>query len=236
MRPVESSSAVSGSLPHEGYERLTGVGGTVATRLRQRVLALAGATTGERIMVSGAYRRVWGIVEALEDVAILVKEPGTVARARQLLGPDMVLHNVCANIVEPGAPRQFLHADQQSMPTPWPHPTVMTAVWMLEDFAEHNAATRVVPGTHRFGGPPPYGTPLPPSIPVSGRPGQVLVMDGRVWHHAGGNRSAAPRVAILVTYARPEVARHPRFEEADRALARGRLAPLRAAERARAMA
>ncbi|HVM96301.1 MAG TPA: phytanoyl-CoA dioxygenase family protein, partial [Candidatus Acidoferrales bacterium] len=44
---------------------------------------------------------------------------------------------------------QPIHADDQLIPIPKPHPpTVCNTMWALTDFTEANGATRIIPGTH----------------------------------------------------------------------------------------
>ena len=48
-----------------------------------------------------------------------------------------------------GETPQPIHADDQLMPIPKPHPpTVCNTMWALTDFTEANGATRIIPGSH----------------------------------------------------------------------------------------
>src|SRR5690606_37012635 len=51
--------------------------------------------------------------------------------------------------IRPGEKAQPIHADDQLIPIPKPHPpTVCNTMWALTDFTDANGATRLVPGSH----------------------------------------------------------------------------------------
>jgi len=51
--------------------------------------------------------------------------------------------------IQPGEVAQPIHADDQLIPIPKPHPpTVCNSMWALPDFTEDNGATRIIPGSH----------------------------------------------------------------------------------------
>jgi ectoine hydroxylase-related dioxygenase (phytanoyl-CoA dioxygenase family) len=100
-----------------------------------------------------------------------------------------------------------LHADQFYVPLPWPEtPLAMNVAWMATDFTEENGATLVVPGSHRF--PPPavrgprvrHGDALPLEAPA----GTAAVIDGRLWHQTGENRTDDERrIGLFAYYVKP---------------------------------
>jgi ectoine hydroxylase-related dioxygenase (phytanoyl-CoA dioxygenase family) len=99
-----------------------------------------------------------------------------------------------------GERAQPIHADDQLMPIPKPHPpTVCNTMWALTDFTEANGATRVVPGSHRLDHSPTYGEHYD-SIPAEMRRGSVLVWHGSLWHGGGANRTEERRVGIAMNY------------------------------------
>src|SRR5207245_1874081 len=65
-------------------------------------------------------------------------------------------------------------------------------------------ATRLVPGSHRWGKVPPPGMydPYPGQQLVLGKAGDVVVMNAHMWHGGTANRTAAPRRAMHVYYTR----------------------------------
>ena len=102
--------------------------------------------------------------------------------------------------IEPGETEQPIHADDQLIPLPKPHPPVVcNTMWALTDFTEENGATRVVPGSHLWDHDPDYGRPYP-SIAAEMKRGSVLVWHGSLWHGGGANRSDHRRVGIAMNY------------------------------------
>ena len=62
--------------------------------------------------------------------------------------------------IGPGESAQPIHADDQIIPLPKPHPpTVCNTMWALTDFTEANGATRLIPGSHLRDHSP--GRPIP---------------------------------------------------------------------------
>jgi len=99
-----------------------------------------------------------------------------------------------------GETPQPIHADDQLMPIPKPHPpTVCNTMWALTDFTEANGATRIVPGTHLGDASPDYGSPYE-SIPAEMARGSVLVWHGSLWHGGGANTTAERRVGLAMNY------------------------------------
>ena len=99
-----------------------------------------------------------------------------------------------------GETPQPIHADDQLMPIPKPHPpTVCNTMWALTDFTEANGATRVIPGSHLADASPDYGAPYD-SIPAEMPRGSVLVWHGSLWHGGGANTTSERRVGIAMNY------------------------------------
>jgi ectoine hydroxylase-related dioxygenase (phytanoyl-CoA dioxygenase family) len=102
--------------------------------------------------------------------------------------------------IGPGEIAQPIHADDQVMPLPKPHPaTVCNTMWALTDFTEENGATRIIPGSHRADASPVYGQHYE-SIPAEMAAGSVLVWHGSLWHGGGANRTDRRRVGIAMNY------------------------------------
>ena len=102
--------------------------------------------------------------------------------------------------IDPGETAQPIHADDQLIPLPKPHPpTVCNTMWALTDFTEANGATRVIPGSHLEDRSPDYGHPYD-SVAAEMPKGSVLVWHGSLWHGGGPNTADERRVGIAMNY------------------------------------
>jgi ectoine hydroxylase-related dioxygenase (phytanoyl-CoA dioxygenase family) len=135
-------------------------------------------------------------------------DPTVLEVARALLGPDVLLSNLSANIVGAGARHMSVHSDQGFLPTPWVEPWGLQVIWPLDDFTEERGATRVVPGSHRAEGPPPRAVRPDESTAVTCPAGTLVLLDGRLWHGTGAHTGDATppegrRHALLGFYTKP---------------------------------
>ena len=127
------------------------------------------------------HQAVLPIVEGVLDEGCLISSLSSIA-----IGPDEV--------------PQPIHADDQIMPLPKPHPaTVCNSMWALTDFTEANGATRIIPGSHLSDRSPDFGTPYD-SIPAEMARGSVLVWHGSLWHGGGANTTDQRRVGLAMNY------------------------------------
>jgi ectoine hydroxylase-related dioxygenase (phytanoyl-CoA dioxygenase family) len=139
---------------------------------------LAHGKTFERIPV---HPNVLPVVEGVLDQGCLISSLSSIA--------------ICE-----GETPQPIHADDQLMPIPKPHPpTVCNTMWALTDFTEANGATRLVPGSHLAASSPDYGAPYD-SIPAEMSRGSVLVWHGSLWHGGGANTTPERRVGLAMNY------------------------------------
>ncbi|MBB6175126.1 ectoine hydroxylase-related dioxygenase (phytanoyl-CoA dioxygenase family) [Nocardiopsis mwathae] len=203
-KPTADHDQARADLREHGYCVLAGVlDADEIDTLRGSVLRIA-----ERERDSGTHwssngnQKSFMLINHGREFLDLVENPVALDFSAALLGPDLLLSSITANTARPGNVQQQLHADQQYVPEPWPYVSSMNVVWALDDFTEENGATVVVPGSHRQGtAPRPDAGPL---VPITGPAGSAVVLDGRVWHAAGANRTESElRVAILSHYCAP---------------------------------
>jgi ectoine hydroxylase-related dioxygenase (phytanoyl-CoA dioxygenase family) len=116
----------------------------------------------------------------------------------------------------PGYGQQGLHADW--LRTPSEPFSVVTTLWLLDDFTPNNGATRLVPGSHLM------TTPLPKSMlqpesrhpdekTVIARAGSVLIFNGHLLHSGTRNKSDRSRRVLQCTFLARDVRLHPAQEE-----------------------
>jgi ectoine hydroxylase-related dioxygenase (phytanoyl-CoA dioxygenase family) len=117
-----------------------------------------------------------------------------------VLDPGCLVSSLSSIDIGPGETAQPIHADDQLIPIPKPHPpTVCNTMWALTDFTEANGATRLIPGSHlRDHSPDVFQTY--DSIPAEMPKGSVLVWHGSLWHGGGTNQTDERRVGIAMNY------------------------------------
>ena len=140
---------------------------------------LAHGTIYQQIPV---HERVLPIIEGVLDRGCLVSSMSSIA-------------------IGPGEAAQPLHADDQLIPLPKPHVSIIcNTMWALTDFTIQNGATRVVPGSHRADrSPQPFGEPAETRA-AEMTAGSVLVFDGSIWHGGGANQSTERRLGLAMNY------------------------------------
>jgi len=126
--------------------------------------------------------------------------PNVLPVVERVLDPGCLISSLSSISIGPGETAQPIHADDQLLPLPKPHPPlVCNTMWALTDFTEANGATRVVPGSHLWDHSPTYGQHYD-SVPAEMPRGSVLVWHGSLWHGGGANRTGERRVGIAMNY------------------------------------
>lgn len=117
-----------------------------------------------------------------------------------LLGDSPLVSSLSSITIGPGETAQPIHADDQVMPLPKPHPaTAANSMWAITDFTEANGATRIIPGSHLADHSPVYGQHYD-SICAEMPAGSILVWHGSLWHGGGANTTDQRRMGIAMNY------------------------------------
>jgi ectoine hydroxylase-related dioxygenase (phytanoyl-CoA dioxygenase family) len=117
-----------------------------------------------------------------------------------VLDDGLLVSSLSSIAIGPDETPQPIHADDQIIPLPKPHPaTVCNTMWALTDFTEANGATRIVPGSHTASESPDLITNYD-SVPAEMAKGGVLIWHGSLWHGGGANTTAERRVGIAMNY------------------------------------
>lgn len=143
-------------------------------------------------------QRIWNLPRRDPVFMTLVNHPAALTFVRHALGWPALLSNISANITGPGGCDMHLHCDQQD-----PHDRInaINVMWCVDDFTDMNGATQVIPGSHRYGrGPKLVDDTYLPSVPLEAAAGSMMVMDGRIWHKTGFNRTQNERRAGIFGY------------------------------------
>jgi ectoine hydroxylase-related dioxygenase (phytanoyl-CoA dioxygenase family) len=126
--------------------------------------------------------------------------PTVFALMEHVLGPTPLVSSLSSISIHPGELAQPIHADDQVMPLPKPHPaTTANSMWAVTDFTESNGATRIIPGTHLAEHSPVYGQHYDSEC-AEMPAGSILVWHGSLWHGGGANTTARVRRGIAMNY------------------------------------
>ncbi|EHJ62621.1 hypothetical protein NSU_0449 [Novosphingobium pentaromativorans US6-1] len=168
----------------------------------------AGQQDNDRILTAdydSSNLRVWALLNRGQSFIDMAQDPAAIDLVEHTLGPGFLLSNMTANITLPGHAGMKMHADQMSFPLPWPQAALgINIIWLLDDFTSENGATLVVPGSNRLNRWPHYGEDEKHLVPLVGKAGSMVAMDGRVWHQTGANTTLdQSRAGVFAWYSAP---------------------------------
>ena len=144
--------------------------------------------------------RIYNLLAHGPEFARIPVEPAILPLVEHVLDPGLLVSSLSSIAIDPGETAQPIHADDQVIPLPKPHPaTVCNTMWALTDFTEANGATRVIPGSHLADHSPDFGRHYD-SVPAEMARGSVLVWHGSLWHGGGANSTSERRVGIAMNY------------------------------------
>jgi hypothetical protein len=154
----------------------------------------------------GHTRRVISLITLSRTAREFVMHPMVKSACDHILLPNCSpdgryqLHVTAAVEIGPGAREQKLHREEDTLPFfPLPRPHLIVAtMWAISDFTAQNGATRLVPGSHKWG---PDRRPEPDEILAAEMPaGSVLFWLGGTLHGGGANTSTQWRYGVILTY------------------------------------
>ncbi|MGH9081273.1 MAG: phytanoyl-CoA dioxygenase family protein, partial [Acidimicrobiales bacterium] len=144
--------------------------------------------------------RIYNLLAHGLDFQRIPIHPAILPICEGVLDEGLLISSLSSIAIGPDETPQPIHADDQVIPLPKPHPpTVCNTMWALTDFTEANGATRIVPGSHTASGSPDLITQYD-SIPAEMAKGSVLVWHGSLWHGGGANTTTDRRVGIAMNY------------------------------------
>jgi hypothetical protein len=133
--------------------------------------------------------RVFGLLELDPIFRDLIAHPKIIEMVKHILGDNFIISNFTANIARPGSQSMALHSDQSIIVSnPWIETWVLNAIWCLSDVYKENGATLYIPGSNKWQ----MRSEVPANAdellqPFEAKAGDVILMDGRVWHTSGAN-------------------------------------------------
>ncbi len=190
-------------LDRDGYAPLPDVlSEAQLTAIRSRLaelLAAEGDQAGIEVHQEAGADRLADLINKGAMFDACFTDSRVLACIARVLG-DFRLSSLNFRAARPGHGRQPLHAD-------WGGPVlagdyqVCNSVWLLDDFTASNGATRVVPGSHRFGRAAREAlddpsADHPDEVRLIAPAGTVVVLNSHLWHGGTENRSGRPRRAL----------------------------------------
>ncbi len=152
----------------------------------------------------GHTRRIISLVRRSDVVRDWIMHPMPRRLCDHFLQPNCddryQLHLTSALEVGPGAHKQLLHREEDTLPYfPLPRPNlVLATMWAVSDFTADNGGTLLVPGSHRWAK---ERRPREEEIAATEmEAGSVLVWLGGTLHGAGANVSDNWRYGVILTY------------------------------------
>ena len=201
-------------LDEQGYLVLEGfMGDALLDAVRRRVeelFAEEGERAGSEFKQEPQTRRLANLVDGGPLFERVIAIPRILECVSHVLGPELKLSSLNARSANPYSDWiQPLHCDAGAIPDEkgfW----VCNTIWMLDDFTAENGATRMIPGSHRWGRLPQEvlddpAAPHPEEVLLLGKAGTVVVMNTHMWHGAAANRSPYPRRAMHCFYCRRDM-------------------------------
>jgi len=144
--------------------------------------------------------RIYNLLAHGPRFARIPVHPSILPICEGVLDSGLLVSSLSSIAIGPGETAQPIHADDQVLPLPKPHPaTVCNTMWALTDFTEANGATRVIPGTHTADHSPDL-TRRYETVPAEMAKGSVLVWHGSLWHGGGANTTTERRIGIAMNY------------------------------------
>jgi ectoine hydroxylase-related dioxygenase (phytanoyl-CoA dioxygenase family) len=160
---------------------------------------LASVPTGRNSFEGFGTRRIYALFAKTRLFDAQAIDPLLLAVVERLLGPGFLLSAPTGISIGPGEVAQRLHRDDSVYPVARPHAElVVNTMWALDDFTTENGATLVVPGSHRW--PPDRRASESEAVPALMPAGSALFYVGSVLHAGGANRTAAPRLGVILEY------------------------------------
>ncbi len=168
----------------------------------EELFAIEGDGAGGEFKTEPGARRIANAVDKGRIFETIIETPQVLEAMEAVLGADFKLSSLNIRSTNPhNGCAQPLHVDSGALPDErgnW----VCNSVWLLDDFTETNGALRVVPGSHKWGrAPEPDAKPEGERL-VTGKAGDVIVMNAHMWHGGSENFTDRQRRAMHVYYTR----------------------------------
>jgi len=196
----------------------------------EELFEMEGENAGGEFKKEAGARRLANCVDKGEVFERALLIPEMLAATAHVLGPEFKLSSLNVRSTNPGTEAdQPLHVDMGGVPDErgnW----VANTIFMLDDFTPDNGATRVVPGSHKWGKRPqeamedPFA-PHPEQVLVTGKAGTLVICNSHTWHGGTANRTGKPRRAMHAFFCRADKPQQQYQKRLLRAGTQARLGP-----------
>jgi hypothetical protein len=171
----------------------------------EELFTLEGESSGAEFKTEPGARRIANAVDKGRIFETVIETPEVLEAVEAVLGPDFKLSSLNIRSANPhNGCAQPLHVDGGALPDA-AGSSVCNSVWMLDDFTERNGALRIVPGSHKWGRAPEPGAKPTGETLVTGKAGDVVVMNAHMWHGGSENFTDRERRAMHVYYTRGDM-------------------------------
>ncbi|KAI4128708.1 MAG: hypothetical protein LQ338_002604 [Usnochroma carphineum] len=146
--------------------------------------------------------RVFYLPELDELFRDMLTQPTGIELTKSVLGEKFLVSNFSANIARPGSQSMALHSDQSIvLPEPWLSVWAVNVIWCLTRMTKENGATLYIPGSNKWTRWEDVPSNAPDLlVPFEADAGDIVVIDGRLWHTSGSNVTEDEDRAILFAY------------------------------------
>jgi len=157
-------------------------------------------------------RMLYALISRDPLFAEAVMHPVALTLGRYLMGASCRLFTTTAFVKRGRATSTLLHTDSAGTPPPlYPFGINCNISWILTDYTQATGTFAMVPGSHRYCRHP-TATEMPKfmggpnedsiCIPLSARPGSLIVFNGNTWHGTYPKTTEEFRAHIVTAYAR----------------------------------
>jgi ectoine hydroxylase-related dioxygenase (phytanoyl-CoA dioxygenase family) len=199
------------TLDEQGFLPMPGVlGPSAVAQIVQRfddLVAAEGDKAGLEAHQEEGTDRLANLVDKDPIFDLCWNNPRQLAAIAHVLNwQDFKVFSLNGRAALPSEGHQGLHVDWRQAVEPGEY-EICNSIWLLDDFTEENGATRVVPGSHRWGLLPKDGMadprdPHPDQVLLLGTAGTCVIFNSHLWHGGTQNRTDRPRRALHSAYVR----------------------------------
>lgn len=175
----------------------------------EELFDLEGENAGAEFKKESGARRLANCVDKGEVFEQAIQIPEILAAKAHILGPLFKLSSLNVRSTNPMSESdQPLHVDMNAIADEQGY-WVANTIFMLDDFTAENGATRIVPGSHKWGQRPqeqmedPFAV-HPRQVLVTGKAGTLVICNAHAWHGGTANRTAGHRRAMHAFFCRSD--------------------------------